>query len=197
MNSQHLRLKWHFEKLDKYGPRPNCKRRPFTSFCFVFRFQKSFVLFQSVCLCLSRGKEVAARNPAIAHCKTAWEFGGIAASPLPAMPSCPPIAGDIRRRRWLSHARQLVPGLPLPQARRSREITPLARLWVNAHRIAAYSCPPDRRWLMPAGSPLTQAHRIGADSCPLAAAIPSPVDLVHLLWPGVLFLSRVVPTGTF
>ncbi len=20
MNSQHLRLKWHFEKLDKYGP---------------------------------------------------------------------------------------------------------------------------------------------------------------------------------
>ncbi len=21
MNSQHLRLKWHFEKLDKYGPR--------------------------------------------------------------------------------------------------------------------------------------------------------------------------------
>ncbi len=22
MNSQHLRLKWHFEKLDKYGPLP-------------------------------------------------------------------------------------------------------------------------------------------------------------------------------
>ncbi len=21
MNSQHLRLKWHFEKLDKYGPK--------------------------------------------------------------------------------------------------------------------------------------------------------------------------------
>ncbi len=89
-------------------PDHNRKRRPFTSFCF--HFQKSFVLFQSVCLCLSRGKEVAARNPAIAHCKTAWEFGGIAASaasPLAAMPSCPPIAGDIRRR-WLSQARRRV-----------------------------------------------------------------------------------------
>ncbi len=139
---------------------------------FVFRFQKSFVLFQSVCLCLSRGKEVAARNPALAHCKTAWEFGGIAASatsPLAASPharrsreisaagcgyskpagglpssrvaappgapfagdhatgppltQCLPIAGDICRR-WLSQARRLVPGLPLPQARNSREITP-------------------------------------------------------------------------
>ncbi len=30
MNSQHLRLKWHFEKLDKYGPRCKCppKRIP-------------------------------------------------------------------------------------------------------------------------------------------------------------------------
>ncbi len=65
---------------------------------FVFVFE-SFILFQSVCLCLSRRKEVAARNPAIAHCRTAWEFGGIAASPLAAMPSWPPIVGDIRRRR--------------------------------------------------------------------------------------------------
>ncbi len=30
MNSQHLRLKWHFEKLDKYGPR--------SLPCFVFLF---------------------------------------------------------------------------------------------------------------------------------------------------------------
>ncbi len=69
---------------------------------FVFVFE-SFVLFQSVCLCLSRGKEVAARNPAIAHC--AWEFSGIAAG---REPSCPPIAGDICRRRWLSQARRRV-----------------------------------------------------------------------------------------
>ncbi len=86
-------------------PDLNSKQRPFTSFCFV-RFLKSFYLF--LCLCLSRGKEVAARNPAIAHCETAWEFGGIAASPLAAMPSCPPIARDIRRRRCLSQARRRV-----------------------------------------------------------------------------------------
>ncbi len=42
-----------------------------------------------------------------------------------------------------------------------------------------------------AGSPLTQAHRPAADS------IPGPVDLVHMLRPGVPFLCRVVPTGTF
>ncbi len=29
MNSQHLRLKWHFEKLDKYGPW--CLVGPFSS----------------------------------------------------------------------------------------------------------------------------------------------------------------------
>ncbi len=86
-------------------------------------------------------------------------------------PSCPPIAGDIRRRRWLSQARRhpcLVPGLPLPQARRSREITPPDRLWLNARlwlcpparrcpkarRIAADSSPPDCRWLKPTGSAL-------------------------------------------
>ncbi len=27
MNSQHLRLKWHFEKLDKYGPRSFTHRK--------------------------------------------------------------------------------------------------------------------------------------------------------------------------
>ncbi len=48
---------------------------------FVFCFLKSFYF---VPVCLSRGMEVAARNPAIAHCKTTWEFSGIAASPLVA-----------------------------------------------------------------------------------------------------------------
>ncbi len=57
----------------------------------------------------------------------------------------------------------LVPGLPLPQARRSWEIMPPARLWLNARRPASDS--------MPAGPPLTQ--------CPparlwLNAANPSP-----------------------
>ncbi len=69
----------------------------------------------------------------------------------------------------------LVPGLPLPQARRpgrSRHrpasdsmpagppLTqcPPDRRWLIARRIAANSCPPDRRWLKPAGSPLTHAR---------------------------------------
>ncbi len=93
-------------------------------------------------------------------------------------PSCPPIAGDIRRRRWLSQARRLVDwflgcrsprravrgrsrhrpaadsmpaGLPLTQC-------PPACLCLNARQPASDS--------MPAGSLLTQARRIAADSCP-------------------------------
>ncbi len=42
---------------------------------------------------------------------------------------------------------------------------------------------------MPAGSPLTQARRIGADSCLLAAAIPSPVDQVHVTARSAVCLS--------
>ncbi len=158
-------------------PDQNRKRRPFTSFCF--RFQKSFVLFQSVCLCLSRGKEVAARNPAIAHCKLAWEFGGIAASPLAASPHA-------RRSREISAAGGGSPKptgwLPssqvaLPQARHSREITPPDRRWLNARRIAADS--------KPAGSPLTHAHRIAADSCPPDRRWLKPTGsaLTHARWP--------------
>ncbi len=192
-------------------PDQNRKRRPFTSFCF--RFQKSFVLFQSVCLCLSRGKEVGARNPAIAHCKSAWEFGGIAASPLAASPHA-------RRSREISAAGGGSPKptgwLPssqvaLPQARHSREITPPDRRWLNARRpaadsmpagppltqsppdrrwlkarrIAADSCPSDRRWLMPTGSPLTHARRIAADSCPPDHRWLKPTGsaLTHARWP--------------
>ncbi len=80
-------------------------------------------------------------------------------------PSCPPIAGDIRRRRWLSQARRLVVWFPGCRSPR-RAIRGRSR-----HRPAADS--------MPAGSPLTQACRIAADSCPLATAFPSPVDPVH------------------
>ncbi len=61
----------------------------------VFRFFKS-VLFCS-CICLSRGKEDATCPPAIAHCRSAWEFGGIAASPPAASPHA-------RRSREISAA---------------------------------------------------------------------------------------------
>ncbi len=179
--------------------RPNRKRRPFTPYCFPF-FKS--VLFCSCCL--SRGKEVATRPPAIAHCRMRGSSAGspwvprvlwsraLFGPPAGAIPSPP--------------AGCLVPGLPLPQARRSREITPPDRRWLNARRPASDSmpagppltqCPPDRRWLKPAGSPLTQARRIGADSCPLAAANPSPMDQVHMSRPGVPCVCFVVPTGTF
>ncbi len=184
--------------------RPNRKRRPFTPFCFV-RFLKSFYF---VPVCLSRGKEVATRPPAIAHCRMAWEFGGIAASPLAVSPHARRSraisasgCGYPKPAGWLPSSRVAAPpgalfagdhatGSPLTQC-------PPARLWLNARQIAADSSPPNRRWLMPAGSPLTQAHQIGADSCPLAAAIPSPVDQVHMAWPGVPCVCFVVPTGTF
>ncbi len=37
MNSQHLRLKWHFEKLDKYGP---CSVRCFPSGMLCYHLAK-------------------------------------------------------------------------------------------------------------------------------------------------------------
>ncbi len=85
-------------------PDQNHKRRPFTPFCFPFL--KSFYFFPVfVYVCPAAWKSPLV-IPAIAHCKLAWEFGGIAASPLAASPHCPPIAGDIRRRRWLSQSRR-------------------------------------------------------------------------------------------
>ncbi len=76
---------------------------------FVFRFfSKVFVL---VPVCLSRGMEVAARYSRHSplqvgvgvrrDCRECRESTG-------REPSCPPIAGDIRRRRWLSQARRRV-----------------------------------------------------------------------------------------
>ncbi len=110
----------------------------------VFRFFKS-VLFCS-CICLSRGKEVATRPPAIAHCRTAWEFGGIATS------AASPLAAS-------------------PHARRSREISaagggsPKPAGGLPSSRVAA---PPGTPFAgdHATGSPLTHARRIAADSCP-------------------------------
>ncbi len=94
-------------------PDHNRKRRPFTPFCF--RFLKSFYF---VPVCLSRDKEVAARHSRHSPLQVGVgvrrdrrecrESSG-------REPSSPPAAC-------------LVPGLPLPQARRSREITPPDRL---------------------------------------------------------------------
>ncbi len=59
-------------------------------------------------------------------------------------------------------SRELTP--PFADARRSAACRSAARRWLNARQPAADSSPPDRRWLKPAGSPLTQARRIAADS---------------------------------
>ncbi len=65
-------------------PDQNRKRRPFTPFCFPF--WKVFILFQCLCMSVPRHGSRRSSFPAIAHCKSAWEFGGIAASPLAASP---------------------------------------------------------------------------------------------------------------
>ncbi len=81
-------------------PDLNRKRRPFTP-VLVCRFEKFYFVPVFVYVCPAAWKSPLV-IPAIAHCKSAWEFGGItasAASPLACEPSCPPIAGDIRRRR--------------------------------------------------------------------------------------------------
>ncbi len=134
---------------------------------FVLFVFSSFVLF----LCfVSRGKRV--RWPRALMPADRGRY------PPPAVAIPSPPAGS------------LVPGLPLPQARRwlnaRRPATdsmpagppltqcPPARRWLNARRPASDSSPPDRLWLKPAGSPLTQACRIAPDSCPPAAANPSP-----------------------
>ncbi len=87
-------------------PDLNRKRRPFTPFCFPFWK----VLFcSSVCVSLSRGMEVAAR-----HSRHSPLQVGVGVrrdrrecrESTGREPSCPPIAGDIRRRRWLSQARR-------------------------------------------------------------------------------------------
>ncbi len=75
------------------------KRRPLTSFCFPF--SKVF-LFCSCLFCLSRqGSHHSSFRPSPRDCRECCESAG-------REPSCPPIAGDIRRRLWLSQARRLV-----------------------------------------------------------------------------------------
>ncbi len=176
---------------------------------FVFSFSKVFCFV--LVFCLSRGKEVAARHPALAHCKSAWEFGGITASPLVASPHArrsrensaagggsPKPAGGLPSSRVATppgapFAGDHATGLPLTQGPPLTQCPPArlwlnARLWLSACRIAADSCLPDRRWLMPAGSPLTHARWPPLSLAPWR---------VHMSRPGVLCVCFVVPTGTF
>ncbi len=143
---------------------PSCvhrDRRPDLTVCgahsprFVFHFQKSFVLFL---FCLFRGKEVAAHHPAIAHCKSAWEFGGIVASPLAASPHARRSreisaagGGSPKPAGWLPSSRVAAPFAGDHARRPASDSMPAGSPLTQARRIAADSCPPDRRWLKPAG----------------------------------------------
>ncbi len=150
----------------------NSMRRPFTSFCFV-RFLKSFYFVPEFCLFVPwQGSRRSS------SCSSPRQVGvGVrrdrreCRESTDREPSCPPIAGDIRRRRWLSQARRLVAWFPscrsprravrgrsrhrigadqCPLASPLSQSPPLpqcppARRCLNARRIAADSSPPDRR----------------------------------------------------
>ncbi len=111
--------------------------------------------------------------------------------------SDPAVRGSWCRRSRLSH-----PAIRGSSRRRSRINQPTVRrrwprrprLTLNARRPASDSmpaglpltqCPPDRRWLKPAGSPLTQARRIAADSSPPERRWLKPAGspLTHARWP--------------
>ncbi len=115
---------------------------------FVLRFEKFYFVpvFMYVCPAAWKSPLVI---PAIAHCKSAWEFGGItasAASPLAASPHA-------RRSREISVAGggSPKPAGSLPSSRVAAPpgapITPPHCLWLNARRPASDS--------MPAGPPLS------------------------------------------
>ncbi len=132
--------------------------------------------------CLSRGKEVGTRHPALARVKWVWEFGGIAvsaASPLAASPPArrsreitppsaapnpaahiqPAVRRSSRRRPW--HTEPADRGRSrrrsrLTQARRSWEITPLSTGKANPPTAApSYYRRRPASDSMPAGPPLT------------------------------------------
>ncbi len=117
-------------------PDRNSKRRPFTSFCFV-RFLKSFYLF----LCFVSVPRQGSRR-SLAHCKSAWEFGGIAASAASPLATSP----QARRSREISAAGGGSPkpagGLPS-----SRVAAPPGTPFAGDHATGPplTQCPPARR----------------------------------------------------
>ncbi len=117
----------------------NCKRRPFTPFCFPFWKSFYFVpVFMYVCPAAWKSPLVI---PAIAHCKSAWEFGGIAASaasPLAASPHA-------RRLREISVAGGGSPK-PAGSLSSSRVAAPPGAPFAGDHATASplTQCPPAR-----------------------------------------------------
>ncbi len=146
--------------------RPNSKRRPFTSFCFVrfFKFFWLFLCFVPAAALMPAVRGSLRRRSRLSHPAvrgSSREF----TPPFAAQPSrrsrefTPPFAAQRFRR-----SREFTPPFADQPAHRSQEMTPPstanpsppARHWINARRPASDS--------MPAGLPLTQARRIAADS---------------------------------
>ncbi len=130
-------------------PDLNCKRRPFTWFCFV-QFLKVFCLVPA-CI-VPRGMEVTAYPSALARDCIAWEFGGIAASPL---------ALKLAVRRRLTPPSAAHPSPPFV----GRSTPPSAARKSCPPPSAAYPSPPGAHVTSPPPvHPLTQARRPAADS---------------------------------
>ncbi len=134
--------------------RPNSKRRPFTSFCFV-RFFKCVILVP----CFGpRGKRVRSPRALMPAVRGSWRRR--------SRLSHPAVRGSSRRRSWINQPtvrrrwRRRRPRLTLAHRPAGLPLTqcPPACLWLNARRPASDS--------MPAGLPLIQARWIAADSSP-------------------------------
>ncbi len=141
--------------------RPNSKRRPFTLFCFV-RF---FKFFLCSCVLSLAGRESScppfAGVYAAVRGSPSPPFAGVHAtvrgsSRRHSQEFTPPFAAQPSRR-----SREFTPPFAAQPARRSQEMTPPstanpsppACLW-----LPLTQCPPARRWLKPAGLPLTHAR---------------------------------------
>ncbi len=164
--------------------RPNSKRRPFTSFCFI-RFFKCVILFPCF---VPRGKRVRSPRALMPAVRGSLRRRSRLSHPAVRGTSCrrsrlsdPAVRGSWRRRSRLCH-----PAVRGSSRRRLRINQPSVHWrWLHhprltlARRPASDSMPaglpliPARqecRWLKLAGLPLTQARRIAADSCNWSSA---------------------------
>ncbi len=161
-------------------PDQNSKRRPFTLFIF-FRFLKVFCLVP-VCLLVPRHGPRPLPS-ALARVKSAWEFGGMAASAASPLAASPPARRSREKSaairgsfKPVDHGRYpppptAIPCQPFTRARRSREMTPLS----VAHRARC-----SREMMPPSAAPRARRSR---EMTPPSAAHPGPPftgdDAVH------------------
>ncbi len=152
-------------------PDQNSKRRPFTLFIFFSFFES--LLFSS-CLFVGPAAWKSPLPSALARVKSAWEFGGMAASAASPLAASPPARRSREKSaairgsfKPVDHGRYpppptAIPCQPLTRARRSREMTPPS----VAHR-ARHS----REMMPPSAAPRARRSR---EMTPPSAAHPGP-----------------------